>query len=59
MLKGQLQNLTRAVTENFCRLFDDGIIYRANRLVNWCVYLNTTLSNLEVRHISSKNQTSA
>jgi valyl-tRNA synthetase len=23
-------------------------IYRANRLVNWCVKLNTTLSNLEV-----------
>ncbi|EIN04124.1 hypothetical protein PUNSTDRAFT_122965 [Punctularia strigosozonata HHB-11173 SS5] len=38
----------RAVTENFCRLFEDGIIYRANRLVNWCVRLNTTLSNLEV-----------
>ena len=24
------------------------MIYRANRLVNWCVKLNTTLSNLEV-----------
>ena len=34
--------------ENFCKLFEDGIIYRANRLVNWCVHLNTTLSNLEV-----------
>ncbi|KAF8496882.1 hypothetical protein F5888DRAFT_1794622 [Russula emetica] len=33
---------------NFCRLHEEGIIYRANRLVNWCVRLNTTLSNLEV-----------
>ncbi|TFY51713.1 hypothetical protein EVG20_g10870, partial [Dentipellis fragilis] len=40
--------LSKAVTENFCRLHEDGIIYRANRLVNWCVKMNTTLSNLEV-----------
>ncbi|WFD30714.1 valine--tRNA ligase [Malassezia sp. CBS 17886] len=39
---------SRAVTENFCRMFEDGILYRANRLVNWCCALNTTLSNLEV-----------
>ena len=39
---------SKAVTENFVRLYEDGIIYRANRLVNWCVRLNTTLSNLEV-----------
>ncbi|KIY44702.1 hypothetical protein FISHEDRAFT_67400 [Fistulina hepatica ATCC 64428] len=38
----------KAVIENFCRLHEDGIIYRANRLVNWCVAMNTTLSNLEV-----------
>ncbi|KAG8735288.1 hypothetical protein FRC10_010763 [Ceratobasidium sp. 414] len=42
------ENLSRAVSETFCRLHEDGIIYRANRLVNWCVKLNTTLSNLEV-----------
>ncbi|KAI9462013.1 tRNA synthetases class I-domain-containing protein [Lactarius psammicola] len=40
--------LSTAVIENFCRLHEEGIIYRANRLVNWCVRLNTTLSNLEV-----------
>ncbi|EPQ53150.1 hypothetical protein GLOTRDRAFT_100848 [Gloeophyllum trabeum ATCC 11539] len=38
----------KAVIENFCRLHEDGILYRANRLVNWCVRLHTTLSNLEV-----------
>lgn len=37
-----------AVMENFVRLHEDGIIYRANRLVNWCTRLNTTLSGLEV-----------
>lgn len=41
-------NLTAAVTETFVRLHDEGIIYRANRLVNWCTKLNTALSNLEV-----------
>lgn len=41
-------NLSRAVAETFCRLHEDGVIYRAKRLVNWCVRLNTTLSNLEV-----------
>ena len=42
------QTLSKAVIETFCRLHEEGIIYRANRLVNWCVQLNTTLSNLEV-----------
>ncbi|KAI8632111.1 tRNA synthetases class I-domain-containing protein [Xylariaceae sp. FL1651] len=41
-------NLSAAVTETFCRLHEEGIIYRANRLVNWCTKLNTALSNLEV-----------
>nr|ASF90243.1 hypothetical protein SPAR06218 [Bartheletia paradoxa] len=39
---------SKAVAETFCKLHEDGIIYRANRLVNWCVALNTTLSNLEL-----------
>lgn len=39
---------SKAVTEAFCRLYEDGIIYRANRLVNWCCKLTTTLSTLEV-----------
>lgn len=43
------EDMSKAVTENFVRLHEDGIIYRANRLVNWCVQMNTTLSNLEVR----------
>ncbi|KAJ2495968.1 valine--tRNA ligase, partial [Coemansia sp. RSA 2052] len=42
--------LTRATRETFVRLFNDGIIYRSNRLVNWCHHMNTTLSNLEVEN---------
>jgi len=49
------QSLSKAVIETFCRLHEGGILYRANRLVNWCTRLNTTLSNLEVRK-SSKQQ---
>ncbi|PHH73835.1 hypothetical protein CDD82_5253 [Ophiocordyceps australis] len=41
-------NLSAAVAETFVQLHDEGIIYRANRLVNWCTKLNTALSNLEV-----------
>jgi valyl-tRNA synthetase len=41
-------NLSRAVTETFVTLHDEGLIYRANRLVNWCTKLNTAISNLEV-----------
>lgn len=42
------EGLSKAVTESFVRLHEDGDIYRANRLVNWCCELTTTLSNLEV-----------
>lgn len=39
---------SKAVTETFVRLHEEGYIYRSNRLVNWCTKLNTALSNLEV-----------
>jgi len=42
------KNLSAAVVETWVRLYDEGTIYRANRLVNWCTKLTTTLSNLEV-----------
>ncbi|KAF2266081.1 valyl-tRNA synthetase [Lojkania enalia] len=42
------ENLSVAVTEVFCRMHEEGLIYRSNRLVNWCTKLNTALSNLEV-----------
>ena len=39
---------TLATTEHFVRLHEEGLIYRANRLVNWCTALNTSISNLEL-----------
>lgn len=42
------ENLSAAVTHTFVQLHEEGILYRANRLVNWCTKLNTALSNLEV-----------
>lgn len=47
-----VQHMSKAVNEAFYRLHKEGRIYRANRLVNWCVKLNTTLSNLEVRGLT-------
>jgi valyl-tRNA synthetase len=44
-------NLSMAVRETFIQLHDEGIIYRANRLVNWCTALTTSLSNLEVDNV--------
>ena len=40
--------LSRAVEEVFIRLYDEGIIYRGNRLVNWDPKLHTAISDLEV-----------
>lgn len=46
-----------AVTETFCTLHEEGLIYRSNRLVNWCTQLNTSLSNLEVDNIEIQGRT--
>jgi valyl-tRNA synthetase len=42
------ENLSRAVREVFVRLYDEGLIYRGNRIVNWCPNDQTVLSDLEV-----------
>ncbi|KAL8928715.1 MAG: hypothetical protein Q9172_000778 [Xanthocarpia lactea] len=51
------ENLSAAVTETFVQLHEEGIIYRANRLVNWCTKLNTALSNLEVENKDLEGRT--
>ena len=42
------EDLSRAVREAFVRLYDEGLIYRGNRIVNWCPNDQTVLSDLEV-----------
>lgn len=42
------ENLSRIVTETFVRLYEQGLIYRGKRLVNWDPELKTAVSDLEV-----------
>src|SRR5271154_1587366 len=42
--------LSRVVIEAFVRLYEEGLIYRETRLVNWCPVCLTVLSDLEVLH---------
>jgi valyl-tRNA synthetase len=42
--------LSRAVQTIFKRLFDDGLVYRAERIINWCPRCLTALSDIEVDH---------
>ncbi len=44
------EGLSRAVRTIFKRLFDAGLIYRAERLVNWSPVLQTAISDLEVKY---------
>ncbi len=41
---------SRAVRTAFVRLYDKGLIYRGERMVNWCPRCQTALSDLEVEH---------
>ena len=47
----------QAVREAFVRMYNDGSIYRAKRLVNWCSKLNTALSDIEVDTLDLKGRT--
>ncbi|MBI4823361.1 MAG: valine--tRNA ligase [Nitrospirae bacterium] len=44
------EGLSKAVREVFVRLYEEGLIYRAERLINWCPRCQTALSDLEVEH---------
>jgi valyl-tRNA synthetase len=44
------EGLSRAVREVFVRLYGEGLIYRDNRLINWCPRCHTALSDIEVEH---------
>ncbi|MEU4220016.1 valine--tRNA ligase [Actinoplanes sp. NPDC026623] len=44
------EGLSHAVQTIFKRLYDDGLIYRAERIINWCPRCLTALSDIEVEH---------
>ncbi|NLK72552.1 MAG: valine--tRNA ligase [Clostridiales bacterium] len=44
------EGCSKAVTEVFVRLYEKGLIYRGNRLINWCPSCETSLSDIEVEH---------
>jgi valyl-tRNA synthetase len=48
--------LSRAVQTIFKRLFDDGLIYRAQRIINWCPRCLTALSDIEVDHTDDEGE---
>ena len=44
------EGLSRAVREVFIQLYNEGLIYRATRLISWCTQCRTALSDLEVEN---------
>ncbi|HXZ26301.1 MAG TPA: valine--tRNA ligase, partial [Nitrospiria bacterium] len=50
------EGLSAAVREVFVRLYDDGLIYRGERLINWCPRCHTALSDIEVEHEEARGK---
>ncbi|MFH1207693.1 MAG: valine--tRNA ligase [Patescibacteria group bacterium] len=48
--------LTAAVHKAFIALFNEGLIYRGTRIVNWCPRCATALSDLEVKHVETASK---
>ncbi|MDK2820999.1 MAG: valyl-tRNA synthetase [Clostridia bacterium] len=44
------EGCSKAVREVFVRLYEKGLIYRGNYIINWCPRCNTTISDIEVEH---------
>lgn len=44
------EGCSRAVRVVFVRLYEEGLVYRANRIINWCPRCHTALSDIEVEH---------
>ena len=44
------EGCSKAVQEVFLRLYNKGLIYRGNRMVNWCPHCNTSISDAEVEY---------
>ncbi len=47
------EGLSKAVREVFVRLYEEGLVYRGERIINWCPRCMSALSDLEVNHIDT------
>ncbi|GAC1300473.1 MAG: valine--tRNA ligase [Ktedonobacteraceae bacterium] len=47
------EGLSKAVREVFVRLYEEGLIYRGERIINWCPSNMSALSDLEVNHVDT------
>ncbi len=47
---------SRAVLTMFKRLYEDGLVYRAERIINWCPRCLTALSDIEVEHSDDEGE---
>ncbi|HWO42437.1 MAG TPA: valine--tRNA ligase, partial [Candidatus Eisenbacteria bacterium] len=50
------EGLSRAVREAFVRLWEESLLYRAERLINWCPRCKTALADIEVVHEETDGQ---
>ena len=50
------EGLSRAVLTIFKRLYEDELIYRAERIINWCPRCLTALSDIEVEHTEDEGE---
>jgi valyl-tRNA synthetase len=49
------EGLSKAVREVFVRLYEEGLIYRGERIINWCPVCMSALSDLEVNHVDTRS----
>ncbi|HEX6478734.1 MAG TPA: valine--tRNA ligase [Ktedonobacteraceae bacterium] len=47
------EGLSKAVREVFVRLYEEGLIYHGERIINWCPHDMSALSDLEVNHVDT------
>ena len=49
------EGLSDAVLEEFCNLYNDGLIYRGKKMINWCPYCHSSISDIEVEYSEEKS----
>jgi valyl-tRNA synthetase len=47
------EGFSRAVREVFVRLYNKGLIYQSDYIINWCPECHTALSDIEVEHVET------